>query len=95
MSAQSGLCGTGRADDRQPFARPDDEIDAVQHIMSLDVGVTHAAYFDPVIPRCPRGGLDIDRDETDALDLGESGTAALQLLHPLQYKIDGAASRHR
>ena len=77
-----------RPDDRQPLARPHREVDAVQHVAALVVGVPHAATRSI---RSSAGFGVVHRSGSSQparpSHPGERGAAALQLLDPHQHDV--------
>ena len=84
---QGGLAGAGRADDGEPFAGPDLEVDAVQHVAAVDVGVPHARGHQPLAGRAAVAAA--RSAGTDGPErAGERGEAALRLVDPVQDPVE-------
>ena len=87
--AERGLAGAGRPDDGDPLARLEIEVEAVEHVAILDVGVADVRGTQPLVLRLLAGGGAVVGNLRHADEPGERRCADLDLVEPGDEAVDG------
>ena len=86
--AQRRLAGPARTHYRQPLARPQREVDPVQDVATVHIGVPHPARLDPLVARGDPGDRPVVGDVRHPEQPGQRGGADLQLVEPGQQPVE-------
>ena len=87
-AAESRLARAGGPDDRDALARPQVEVDAVQHVPTGDIRVADVACAERVAVRHAARGDAVGRHRLDPDEPGERGAADLDLVEPRDEAVD-------